>query len=32
LFFSNGEIVRQEVGLQSEQALVDSINQIIKKS
>ena len=32
LFFHNGEIVRQEVGLQSEQALVDSINQIINKS
>ena len=32
LFFYNGEIVKQEVGLQSEQALVDSINQIIKKS
>ena len=32
LFFSNGEIVRQEVGLQSEKALVDNINQIIKKS
>ncbi|HJO21041.1 MAG TPA: thioredoxin [Candidatus Marinimicrobia bacterium] len=32
LFFSNGEIARQEVGLQSEKALVDSINQIIKKS
>ena len=32
LFFHKGEIVRQEVGLQSEQALVDSINQIINKS
>ena len=31
LFFCNGEIVRQEVGLQSEQALVDGINQIINK-
>ena len=31
LFFLNGEIVKQEVGLQSEQALVDGINQIIKK-
>jgi len=31
LFFFNGEIVRQEVGLQSEQALVDGINQIINK-
>ncbi|MEC7918780.1 MAG: thioredoxin [Candidatus Neomarinimicrobiota bacterium] len=32
LFFHNGEIVRQEVGLQSEQALVDNINQIMNKS
>ena len=32
LFFNHGEIVRQEVGLQSEQALVDNINQVIKKS
>ena len=31
LFFHKGDIVRQEVGLQSEQALVDGINQIIKK-
>ena len=31
LFFSNGEIVRQEVGFQSEQVLVDGINQIINK-
>ena len=29
LFFHNGEIVRQEVGLQSEQALIDSVNQVI---
>ena len=29
LFFYNGEIVRQEVGLQSEQALIDSVNQVI---
>ena len=32
LFFNHGEIVRQEVGLQSEQALVDNINQVMKKS
>ena len=30
LFFSNGEITRQEVGLQSKQTLVDNITQIIK--
>ena len=29
LFFSNGEIVKQEVGLQSEQTLIDNVNQII---
>ena len=29
--YAIGDIVRQEVGLQSEQALVDGINQIIKK-
>ena len=29
LFFHYGEIVRQEVGLQSEQALIDSVNQVI---
>ena len=32
LFFHNGELVKLEVGLQSEQALVDSINQIMNKS
>ena len=30
LFFKNGEITRQEVGLQSKQTLVDNITQIIK--
>lgn len=30
LFFNNGEITRQEVGLQSKQTLVDNITQIIK--
>ena len=30
LFFSNGEITRQEVGLQSKQTLIDNITQIIK--
>ena len=30
LFFSNGEITRQEVGLQSKQTLVDSITQIVE--
>lgn len=30
LFFSNGEITRQEVGLQSKQTLVDNITKIIK--
>ena len=29
LFFNNGEIVKQEVGLQSEQTLIDNVNQII---
>jgi thioredoxin 1 len=29
LFFHKGEIVKQEVGLQSEQALIDSVNQIV---
>ena len=29
LFFNNGQIVKQEVGLQSEQTLIDSVNQII---
>ena len=29
LFFHNGEIVKQEVGLQSEQTLIDSVNQIV---
>ena len=29
LFFSNSEIVKQEVGLQSEQTLIDNVNQII---
>ena len=32
LFFSNGEIVKQEVGLQSEQTLIDNVNQIISLS
>ena len=30
LFFSNGEITRQEVGLQSKQTLVDNITQIVE--
>lgn len=30
LFFSNGEITRQEVGLQSKQTLVDDITQIVE--
>ena len=30
LFFNNGEITRQEVGLQSKQTLVDSITQIVE--
>ena len=30
LFFSNGEIRQQEVGLQSKQTLIDNITQIIK--
>ncbi len=30
LFFKNGEITRQEVGLQSKQTLVDSITQIVE--
>ena len=29
LFFNNGQIVKQEVGLQSEQTLIDSVNQIV---
>ena len=29
LFFNNGKIVKQEVGLQSEQTLIDSVNQIV---
>lgn len=30
LFFSNGEITRQEVGLQSKQTLVDNITKIVE--
>ncbi len=30
LFFKNGEITRQEVGLQSKQTLVDDITQIVE--
>ena len=30
LFFKNGEITRQEVGLQSKQTLVDNITQIVE--
>ena len=30
LFFNNGEITRQEVGLQSKQTLVDNITQIVE--
>ena len=30
LFFNNGEITRQEVGLQSKQTLVDDITQIVE--
>ena len=30
LFFNNGEIIRQEVGLQSKQTLVDNITQIVE--
>ena len=30
LFFSNGEITRQEVGLQSKQTLVDKITKIVE--
>ena len=30
LFFSNGEITRQEVGLQSKQTLVDNITKIVQ--
>ena len=30
LFFSNGEITRQEVGLQSKQTLVDDFTQIVE--
>ena len=30
LFFNNGEITRQEVGLQSKQTLVDNITRIIE--